>query len=67
MKDELKTRAAKILAHYPKANTVHFTSDGSPFTSEQAAKAHAKGLKDTEVISVQRHETATPDEGKPGN
>lgn len=59
MSQEIKNRAAKIFEHYPKAYTVYFTADGSPFLSETDAKTHAKTLEDKEITPVQRQDAVS--------
>lgn len=49
-------RAKKILAQYPTAKAVHFTSDGSPFVSDVSARNHTKALEDKAIETITREE-----------
>ena len=49
-----KEAIAKVFEANPAYNTLHFTSDGQAFLSENYAKQHAKTLDDISVESIDK-------------
>lgn len=49
-------KASKIFERHAKKDTLHFTSDGTPFFDANPANNHAKALEDKSVVKVERHE-----------